>query len=310
MNCLIIGYGSIGARHAHILRDMGHDVHVVSRRRVSDFSCTRTVKEAFRNRFFQYAVISNETELHYKSLMELKGLGYSGAVLIEKPLFHCWHPVLETELQNVFVAYNLRFHPVIQRLRELLKKGPLFSIQIYAGQYLPDWRPGTDYAAGYSASKKRGGGVLRDLSHELDYATWIAGSWKKIAAIGGKFSKLRIDSNDVYSLLLETDRCPAVAIQINYLDRKSRREVIVNSEGLSIKADLIANTLEVNNTLARFDVERNLTYLLQHRSILEGESSNVCTLRQGLDILKLVYAAELAASRQVWIDRSDVNSIL
>ena len=45
------------------------------------------------------------------------------------------------------------------------------------GQYLPDWRPGTDYKSGVSAQKDLGGGALLELSHELDYLQWFFGNF-------------------------------------------------------------------------------------------------------------------------------------
>jgi len=111
---------------------------------------------------------------HYNSFMELNESGYSGKLLIEKPVFLEPCPIPQSGFEKVFVAYNLRFHPVIQKLHEFVKGKEVYSIQAYVGQYLPDWRPGTDYSKCYSASKAQGGGVLRDLSHELDYINWIA----------------------------------------------------------------------------------------------------------------------------------------
>ena len=152
-----------------------------------------------------------------------------------------------------------------------------------------------------------GGGVLRDLSHELDYINWIAGRWKRVAAIGGKFSDLQIDSDDNYAVLIEMKKCPIVSVQMNYLDRKARREIIINLKGNSIKADLILNTLEINGEVEEFEVERNLTYISQHEKILSGHYDDVCTLEQGTDVLKLIHAAELATDKQVWINRSDLG---
>jgi len=60
MNCLIIGYGSIGERHAFILNEMGHSVHVVTKRDVKDFPCYKTIKEVLQSKDFDYAVISND----------------------------------------------------------------------------------------------------------------------------------------------------------------------------------------------------------------------------------------------------------
>lgn len=303
MDCLIIGYGSISTRHANILKGMGRSVHVVSKRDVKDFPCYKSTKEALQSKDFDYVIIANDTSNHYKSFIELNELGYSGKILIEKPIFSEPRPIPQSYTENVFVAYNLRFHPIIQKLKELLNGKKIYSIQAYVGQYLPDWRPGTDYTRSYSASKAQGGGVLRDLSHELDYINWIAGGWKRVAAIGGKFSNLQIDSDDVFALLLEMENCPVASVQMNYLDRKSRREIILNMKDHSIKADLILNTLEIDGEISEFKVVRNLTYIMQHNAILNRDYSTACTLKQGMDVLNLIHAAESATEKRIWISK-------
>lgn len=309
MNCLIIGYGSIGVRHAFILQKMGHSVNIVSKRDIKDFTCYKSIKLALHSNTFDYVIISNETCNHYKSFIELCELGYSGKLLIEKPVFLDPMSLPHSDYKNVFVAYNLRFHPVIQKLHELLNGKAIYSIQAYVGQYLPEWRPGTDYTKSYSASKTQGGGVLRDLSHELDFINWIAGGWKRVVAIGGKYSDLQIDSDDVFVLMLEMEKCPAVSVQMNYLDRKPRREVIFNMEDHSIKADLISNTMEIDGEIIKFEVDRNLTYTMQHNEILNNDYSTPCTLKQGMEVLNLIYAAELAAEKQSWITNSDLECV-
>ena len=193
MDCLIIGYGSIGVRHASILSRLGHSVHVVSKRDTEGFPCYLSIKDAFQNTNFDYVVISNETCNHYNSFMELNGLGYSGKLLIEKPVFSAPRSLPQLGFGKVFVGYNLRFHPVIQKLREFLNHRIIYSIHAYVGRYLPDWRPGTNYTKCYSAFRDQGGGVLRELSHELDYINWMTGGWKMVAAKGGEFSNLQIN---------------------------------------------------------------------------------------------------------------------
>lgn len=303
MNCLIIGYGSIGARHAFILEKLGCSVSVVTKRDIDDFQYYKTIELALLDKNFDYTVICNETSKHYQSLIELDRLGYCGKILIEKPLFSEIHPLPNIRSKDIFVAYNLRFHPVIRELNNLVKGKSLYSIQIYTGKYLPDWRTGTDYTKCYSASKDLGGGVLNDLSHELDYLNLIAGRWKRIAAIGGKFSGLRIDSDDNYALLIETENCPVVNVQMNYLDQRARREMIINLEDCSIRADLILNTLEVNDKIKKFKIGENFTYILQHKAIRDGDYDYVCTLEEGMEILRLIDAAKLAAGKQIWISR-------
>jgi len=307
MNCLVVGYGSIGARHAAILRKMGHSVNVVSKRNVEDFPCNKTIKEVLAKKNIDYAIISNETYKHYESFIELFELGYSGKLLIEKPVFINYLSLQHADFKSVFVAYNIRFHPIIQKLREFLKENEICSIQAYVGQYLPNWRPGTDYTDSYSASKAQGGGVLRDLSHELDYINWITGGWRRVAAIGGKFSDLQIDSDDIFVLLLEMENCPVASVQMNYLDRNTHREIIVSMKNHSIKADLLHSTLEIDGEVTSFEVERDITYTIQHDAILNGDHGTACTLKQGMDVIKLIHAAESASKKQEWINRSDLE---
>jgi predicted dehydrogenase len=309
MNCLIIGYGSIGARHADILEEMRHSVHVVSKRDIKDFPCYKSIKEALKSKDFDYVIISNETYNHYNSFIELDELGYSGKLLVEKPIFLDSLSLPQAGFEKVFVGYNLRFHPVVEKLHDFLNGREICSIQVYVGQYLPDWKPGTDYTKCYSAFREQGGGVLRDLSHELDYINWVAGGWKRVAAIGGKFSDLRIESDDVFVLLLEMENCPVASIQMNYLDRKARREIIVNLKDHSIKADLIRNIFEIDGKVSEFKVERNLTYTIQHNAILNGDYSTACTLKQGMDVLNLIYAAESASKQQKWNNKLDLELI-
>jgi len=303
MECLVIGYGSIGARHAGILKEMGHSVNVVSKRNLKEFPCYQSLKEALAEKKINYVIISNETFKHYSSFMELNELGYSGKLLIEKPAFSETYSLPESDYKDVFVAYNLRFHPAIQKLRELLENDQICSICAYAGQYLPVWRPGTDYEKSYSASQAKGGGVLRDLSHELDYLLWLLEGWKRVSALGGHFSPLDISSDDVFALTMDTLRCPVVTVHLNYLDRKGRRFIVVNTAKHTIQVDLVSGSIMMDRNFESFDIEKNATYQIMHKSIIDGGCKTVCSLADGLEVLRLIEAAEMSSKKIEWIDR-------
>ncbi len=174
-------------------------------------------------------------------------------------------------------------------------------MNVYCGQYLPDWRPGTDYRECYSANKNEGGGVLRDLSHELDYVNWITGGWKSITAVGGQYSDLEIDSDDVFCLLMVSELCPAVSLQVNYIDRKPKRDMIINFDTFTLKADLINNVLEIQDEQVSEYVDRNETYISMHKALIKNESTSACTFHQGLEVLGLIEAAEESTEKKIWI---------
>ena len=196
----------------------------------------------------------------------------------------------------------------MQRLKTLLSGEQILSVQAYVGQYLPDWRPAVDYRASYSASTEQGGGVLRDLSHELDYLTWLLGKSKRVSALGGHLSALEITSDDTFALMLVTEACPVVTLQLNYLDRAGRRSILINTSKHTIEANLIAGTLTIDRDVETFVVARDDTYRLMHEAVLSGSSGNLCTRAEGIETLRLIEAAELAAKRGTWIERQAPES--
>ena len=299
--CLVVGYGSIGARHARLLRALGRPTAVVSARPVDFAPRYSDLAAALEAGQPGYVVVSNDTARHHQTLADLAALGFEGRVLVEKPLFERPRPTPQNRFRALYVGYNLRFHPVVRRLAESLDGGPALSVQATVGQHLAGWRPGRDYRATASASAARGGGVLRDLSHELDLLFWLFGPWRRLAALGGGLSGLEIDSDDTWALLLELEGCPAATLHLSYLERPGRRELTVVNEERSYHADIRAGRLRVNGETESLAAEADDSYLAQHRAVLEDDGAGVCTLEEGLAVVAAIEAAERAAREKCWV---------
>jgi predicted dehydrogenase len=308
MKALVVGYGSIGSRHARLLRDLGFDVAVVSRRAIDHTPCYATLSSALKAQQPEYVVIAARTHEHAATMEALVAGAFRGVVLVEKPLYETPRVLPRHGFKNLYVAYNLRFHPVIQAVRECLRGQRVISAHAYVGQYLPHWRPGADYRQSYSARRAEGGGVLRDLSHELDYVQWLLGPWRSLAATGGHYSSLEIDSDDVFALQMVTARCPVVTVNMNYLDRTGQRRLVIHTDAHTLRADLMAGTLEVDGDLRRFEVGRDETYVRQHRAVLAGDGSTLCSAEEGLEVVRLIDAAERAAAGKIWVSNADAGS--
>lgn len=301
MKALVIGHGSIGSRHTRILTELGCQVAVVSLRDIpveNRFPCIRQALCEFAP---HSVVIASETSRHRADLMELAANDFGGAVLVEKPLFRIAEDVPENRFCRGYVAYNMRFHPLSQRLYQLVAGERVLSVQAYVGQYLPSWRPGRDYREVYSARTDAGGGVLRDLSHELDLLNWLLGGWRTLTAQGGHLSHLEIDSEDVYSLMLTTECCPVVSVQMNYLDRLGRRRIIINTDRHSFEADYGLGRLMIDDTSEDLLVDRDYSYCQMHQALLNNNPGHLCTFAEGLDVLHMIAAAEQAIKEGRWI---------
>ncbi len=171
LKVLIVGLGSAGKRHATILKNKFKisNIYFLTKKRNQSNSIKSNLEIKKINP--DYIIIANPTSEHFKVLKFLEKNFSGKIILVEKPLYEKFRN-LNIRKNKVFVAYQLRFHPVILKLKELSKSQKLFNINVIANSYLPDWRK-TNYRYSYSSKKKEGGGVLLDLSHELDYINWI-----------------------------------------------------------------------------------------------------------------------------------------
>ena len=304
VKALVVGYGSIGQRHARILKELDCMVSVVSRRSILFSPHYANTLDALRDWQPDYVVVADRTVEHRPTIETLVQHGFQGRVLVEKPLYDKYYAFPPHEFSNVAVGYNLRCHPLLRKLKRFLDKATtIISAYIYVGSYLPDWRQNRDYRESYSAKKNEGGGVLRDLSHELDYALWLFGPWRRITAMGGHLSPLEIDSDDAYCLLMETPRCPMVSIHMNYFDKTIRREISVNTDQHTAIVDLIGNKIEIAGNEEMVDVKRDDTFRSEHRAMLAKRAEGLCTLEEAMETLFTIESAERAAELHEWIER-------
>jgi len=301
---LVVGFGSIGQRHARILKEIGCEVGVLSRRYIDFVPHFSDLKIALIDFKPDYVVVANRTNEHLQTLGDLIAYGFSGCLMVEKPLFHELSEIPCNSFNKTAVAYNLRSHVLLKKLKRFLDDaGQLITANIYVGSYLPNWRVNTDYSQSYSAKKSQGGGVLRDLSHELDYAFWLFGLWRRLTASGGTLSNLKIDSGDAYTILMETKKCPLVSIHMNYLDRIPRREILVNTQKHTIRVDLVKNIIVIDGVEELVSVSADDSYRSQHQSMLTGNMEELCSLEEAFDTLLTIEEVEKAAFLHKWIER-------
>ena len=300
---LVIGYGSIGSRHARLLEEMGHQVAVVSRRPGVFAHTYPDVRAALDHHAPDYIVVADETARHRATLQELVEREFAGPVLVEKPLWQVGEAALPPHSMSIFVGYVLRFMPAMLALKQRLAGKRILTAEVRACSYLPDWRPGRDYRTTASARRATGGGTLRDLSHDLDYLLWLVGPWRRLSSVGGRRSALEIEADDHFMLLGEADGGAAFSISLNYMDRAEERWAVVNTDDATYRLDLFAGTLtESGREITVEAAEMDTLYLLQHGAAMAGRAP-CCTLAEGAAVVEMIGAAEKAALEGRWIDR-------
>jgi len=293
ISALVIGYGSIGSRHARILKDMDivDNVTILSSQKNLPFVTIHALDEIIEIDP-DYIVIASNTALHFKHLSYLEENFENKNILVEKPLFDTAYEFSPVR-NSVWVAYVLRFHPVLKLIKKKISQKKLWNINVFCGSYLPEWRSGRDYRETSSAMKESGGGVLLDLSHELDYVQWLIGPLKVDYVFNNKISSLEIETDDFLTMNGHTDHGVLVHISLNYFTRKPIRQIIIDGENISIQADLVSNQAVVHEDgkvreYSWKEVEMDQIYREEHEAVISARNNLACTYAQGFETMDLI----------------------
>lgn len=284
MKILICGLGSIGQRHARLLRALlGADARIaVFRARGTnivindDLSVLKDTDPArhwgLEPVFLSLAeglawgpdavFVTNPIALHVETALAAVQAG--SHVFIEKPLSNTDDGVdqLVEEADRrgklVQVGYQMRFHPGLQLIRSYLAEGRIGRVvaaDVHFGEYLPTMHAYEDYRTTHMARGDQGGGALLCLSHEIDYACWLLGKPARVFAMGGHLSGLSIDGvDDTASLLLgcvQPDaRVVPVHVHLNFLERPPVRYARIIGDTASLLFEYANRSVVLTETLS------------------------------------------------------------
>lgn len=337
---LVVGCGSIGRRHAKNLRSLGLQ-HLA----FCDTSCDslQRCREESEGEFFEdYGQALQQfrpdivlvcTPPVYHVEKALAALHAGAHVFIEKPLSHESSGIqsLITEARHsnlsVQVGYNLRFHPGLQILKELIDGGNIGRVlwlNAEAGQYLPDWRPSQNYRESYSARQELGGGIILDGSHELDYICWLLGRPTEVFCRAERLSNLEVNVEDSAWIYLTFQDQRRVALHLDFVQRAYARTCKVVGENGTALWDFTA--LEVKWFSAAegawksipYQFEANDMYMEEMVHFLESIDKGtgpMVDLEQGRDVIRLVEAAKKSSKEGksqtlTWTDESVAGPVV
>lgn len=243
LKILIVGCGSIGARHAANAAKRAVvavvDPDRARAQKVAADSNATIVPDIAAALAWRpdAAIVATPPKLHLAIASDLVAADIP--VLIEKPISLSLEGVdivLDAARKKnvaIHVACNMRFHLGPATLKTALARvgRPLFAFAHY-GNYLPSMRPGVDYRTLYAAKRAEGGGVIFDAIHEIDYLGWLLGSVSSVGCEASRLGGLDIDVEDHATLNLAHDSGVHSNVQLDFLRRrKSRGCEIVGSDG-------------------------------------------------------------------------------
>lgn len=270
MKALIIGTGSIGRRHMTNLTKIVPGIDFVLLRRPDatkllgvDESVTLHTIEAALALSPDLAVLSTPSAMHYPPLQRLIAAGVP--TYVEKPVVTTRAQIEAIRASLVIgdstghgVGYNLRLLPSLMQARQIVADGRLGTIvraAFVAGQWLPDWRKDQDHRQGYSARPDEGGGVIFDLSHELDAARYLLGEISLVSAVASQVSALEIGSEGVAAMLGRSAAGALISVNIDYVARRPIRRYELVGTTATLVWDLQSRHLILSDQNGDVDID-------------------------------------------------------
>ena len=288
---LVIGYGSIGRKYYNLLSKEKNKfkLYVLSKtiNYGKNFFSSRNKINSLKP---DLIIICSKTSDHIKDLKLVNKYFSNKKVLIEKPIFSK-EEKLQISTNKIFVGYNLRFHPLLQKLVKLTKNRKIYSININCSSYLPYWRKNVHYTLSSSATDQNGGGVLKDLSHEIDYLYLLTKEIKINFFNNKKISDLNIRTKDHFYLNALSGKTN-IDLSLKYYSLEPYRFISIDCKDLHFYLDFIKNKLKIKSlrkskTIELKNFSINYTYLKQVKSILNNKNE-ACSFKEGIKVLKLI----------------------
>lgn len=319
---LVAGLGSIGQRHLRLLRHRLPEAKLMVLRHGScktpidgADACTTSLEEALAFAP-QVAVIATPAPFHCETAIALAGIGTH--LLVEKPmattLSEARALATAAEAAGIVlqVGYNLRHLDSLAAFRDALVGGQIgrvASVRVEVGQYLPNWRPGRNWRQTVSARADFGGGVLLELSHELDYLRWLFGDVCGVRGWIGQQGGFNIDVEDTVHMILEfcaptpfgaTGAAPVASVSMDFIRHDAVRRCVAIGEDGTLTWDGIASEVRLirrdaaEMLLLDIRPDRDASYQAQMDAFLESVESGAVvavTAYDGLAVMELVEAA-------------------
>ncbi|HTX70534.1 MAG TPA: Gfo/Idh/MocA family oxidoreductase [Thermoleophilia bacterium] len=278
MKFIVVGLGSAGQRHARNIRTLlGDQADIVAVRRTGGGVTPAEHKQpaphvlpeqdlglkVFRHLDEALAdggdavIVADPTSMHLATASSALAAGC--AVLVEKPLSSSWTGIptflaaaADTD-RPVLVGYQMRFHPLLLRLKAVVSDGDLggvLSASCTYGEYLPDWHPWEDYRRSYAARRELGGGVLLTQIHDIDNLCALFGWPARVYSLGGHVSDLEVDVEDTATTVWSSrvgERDVPVRLHQDFVRRPPLRRIDIVLDGGTAELDLLAPHLVARN---------------------------------------------------------------
>lgn len=238
-------------------------------------------------------------------------------VLIEKPLSTSLEGVdalielVDRQKVTVAVAYTMRSNPVLQSMRQAIidsRFGRPVAVEVTSGQHFPTYRPA--YREIYYNNRATGGVVIQDmLTHLVNACEWMVGPVDRVMADASHQVLEGVDVEDTVHLVARHGHVLA-SYSMNQYQAPNEMSLTVicergtaRFEGHNMRWMSMAKPGEPWCEEMTWTTDRDPVYLNQANAFMdsvEGQAPVLCSLREGLQTLRVNLSVLAAADHPAW----------
>jgi len=258
---LIIGSGSIAKKHQTILNELAFETYLYS-----DKSRYNTLKNKklckflknkneliniLKNNHFSFAVIANETFKHFNAINFC--IKNNLNIFCEKPIgsYIFDYKKIRQKLikKKLFFMcnYQLQNLDCIIKIKEILKNEKIISFNMSVGHDLLNWRKDKIRRESYYINKKKGGGVIFELIHEINLINFIFGDFSKLKTFK-KNIRQNFNCEDVAISIIKMKKNILGSLYQDMISPTLFRKLDIICKNNYYEIDLIKNTIILNKS--------------------------------------------------------------
>ncbi len=313
---LIIGLGSMGKKYLKIINKNWPELEIAVLT-----SNSKYIHENYNKKILIFesldqaiefrpsaAIVASPAPFHISQALFLSQ--FKIPTLIEKPLGTGKESIKDIKEINyqskkniILVGYVLRHSPCATYIKKILSKnslGKLIEADFHCGSWLPSWRKGIDYTKTVSAKSYLGGGVLLEMSHEIDLALLFLNDLEIKYVYKKNSGLLEIDKElEDTAIIIARKNNVCVTIRLNFCTNPSERKITFRGEEGELCWDILKNRVILSkpNSQKIYKSDMNIQdlYVLQLEhffSCINNQKLPICNINDGLKVLNLILEAK------------------
>jgi predicted dehydrogenase len=312
LNVGLIGFGSIAKKHlAEIIAYKPNaNITIRTRQNIAQKDLPKNVKstpfiEHILSQSFDIVMVATPASEHADYITGL--MQCAKRLVIEKPIAATAIDALKiknaaTQIgKPIWIAYNLRYLKNLPMLKKILLSGEIGQVEyveMIVGQDLKSWRPNRNYRTSVSAQASLGGGVIRELSHELDLAQHLFGNPEESTLKRAKIKYRSLDVEDTAQIKTKFQNGSINSlIKLDFTRKVPKRLITIKGNLGKVEWDLISGELcilkgtKINSVLTQID-DVSTSYHRMWRDLLDSKEPLLPNASDGLKMISWIESME------------------